>query len=130
MNKKPCAILVVDDDPAIRAMMVDILDLEGYMAYTARNGQEALEKIRQAGDQERYLLFLDLMMPVMDGRELCAHLNADPELRARHVIVLMSALDRLQQAGALNVDATMPKPFMIDDMMRIIQTYCEQDTLV
>lgn len=119
---KPREILVVDDEPVIRDMMVDIFALEGYPIQVARNGREALEKLR-AG--KSYLVFLDLMMPVMDGREVCMQLNADPQLRQRHVIIVMSALDNLAQAASLNVDATMPKPFSVDDVIDVIQPYIE-----
>ncbi len=117
---KPHKVLVVDDDPAIRNMMVDILDFEGYAIQIARNGREALEKLR--GD-ESYLVFLDLMMPIVDGREVCRQLNADPQLRNRHIIVLMSAMDNLDQTVSLNVDVTMPKPFVVDDVIRTLQPY-------
>lgn len=119
-------ILVVDDDPIIRDMMVDIFDIEGYAISVARNGHEALEKLRSG---ERYLVFLDLMMPLVDGREVCLQLDANPQVRARHFIVLMSAMDNLEQeqdqAPFLNVDAMMPKPFVVDDIMRIIEPYIE-----
>ena len=111
---------MVDDDPIIRDMMVDILSFENYPIDVARNGQEALDLLRNT---EGYLVFLDLMMPVMDGRAVCQQFNADPELRKRHIIVIMSALDNLEQAAALNVDATMPKPFSVDDVMQAIKPF-------
>src|SRR5438270_12847563 len=90
-NNKTRKILVVDDDPIIRDMMVDILNLEGYTIDTARHGLEAMEILR---GEESYLVFLDVMMPVLDGKEVCAILEAEPDLRDRHVIVLMSAVDK------------------------------------
>ncbi len=113
----PRSILVVDDDPVIRDMMVDILELEGYTVRLARNGLDALDILR--GD-EPYLVFLDLMMPVLNGKELCQILDVEPEIRARHSIVLMSAMDKMDEALTLNVDALMPKPFSVDDVVRII----------
>jgi len=113
----PRNILVVDDDPVIRDMMVDILELEGYTVRLARNGLDALDILR--GD-EPYLVFLDLMMPVLNGKELCQILDVEPELRARHIIVLMSAMDKMDEALTLNVDALMPKPFSVDDVVGII----------
>jgi CheY-like chemotaxis protein len=122
MNLKPHKILVVDDDPIIRDMMVDILDLEGYPVQVARNGLQALEVLQ--GD-ENYLVFLDLLMPVMSGKEVCLALDTEPAIRRRHVIVLISALDRLGEATALNVNTIMPKPFSTDDVMRIVETYMQ-----
>ncbi len=125
MNK-PKTILVVDDDPVIRDMMVDILDLEGYIVHVARNGREALDciqSLKDAGDGTGYLVFLDLMMPVMDGQTFCLELMTQPELRAQQVIVVMSAMDQLSQVDSLNVDAIMPKPFVMDDILNIIHQY-------
>lgn len=119
----PKKILVVDDEAVIRDMMVDILDLEGYPVEVARNGREALDKVRTARPQTGYLIFLDLMMPVMDGHEFCRLLSEDASVRQQHVIVIMSALDQLLQAKSLHADQAMPKPFQMEDVMQIIQTY-------
>jgi len=119
-NIKPYKVLVVDDDPVIRDMMGDIFELEGYTIEVARNGREALEKLRGKGS---YLVFLDLMMPVVSGQEVCEQLSTDPQVRNRHVIILMSALDNLAQATLLKVDAIMPKPFVVEDVVRVIQPY-------
>ena len=116
----PRKLLVVDDDPIIRDMMVDILEFEGYTVHTARNGQEALKLLR---GEEPYLVFLDLMMPVMSGEELCTHLQSEPEVRRQHVIVLMSALDRLEEAGSLKADAIMSKPFVVEDALNVIAPF-------
>ncbi len=118
MSSRPHSILVVDDDAIIRDMMVDIL--EGYSVTTARNGREALDKLSSG---EGYLVFLDLMMPVMTGEELCQRLNAEPQLRALHKIVLMSAADQLAHAKALGVDATMRKPFAFEKVMGMVEKY-------
>lgn len=113
-------ILVVDDDPVIRDMMADILEFEGYTISIARNGSEALQLLR-SGDG--YLVFLDIMMPVMSGKELCMLIEADPQLRKRHKIILMSALDNLEEAATLDVDAILQKPFEVDDLIEILEPY-------
>lgn len=121
--KKAERILVVDDDPVIRDMMVDMLDLEGYAVEVARNGRDALAHLRNDADHASYLIFLDLMMPVMDGRAFCQALVNDPDQQQRHVIVLMSAIDNLPEAAALGIDAAMPKPFVVEDVLRIMQPH-------
>jgi len=118
MSNIPRSILVVDDDPIIRDMMVDIFSFEEYPIVVARNGREALEKLR---GKESYLVFLDLMMPIMDGREFCQHFSADPSLRNRHKIVIMSAMDKMSEAASLPTHGTLPKPFSVDDVMRVMQ---------
>ena len=120
MSTNPRPVLVVDDDPIIRDMMVDILSFEGYSIQVARNGPEALEKLSK--DQD-YLVFLDMLMPGMDGREVCYRLAAQPRLRQRHVIIVMSALDNLAETEKLNADAIMPKPFAVEDILRTIEPF-------
>ena len=121
-NNKPLKVLVVDDDAIIRDMMIDILDFEGYTVRTARHGLEALEMLR--GDED-YLVFLDLMMPVLNGQEVCTILKAEPELRRRHILVLMSAMDTLAEFPSIidDVDTTMPKPFSVDDVLGTLEPY-------
>ena len=122
---KPRKVLVVDDDPIIRDMMIDILSFEGYDIETARHGIEALEILR---GEESYLVFLDVMMPILDGKQVCEILEAEPQLRSRHVIVLMSAVDKLVEVSSLvNADATMPKPFFVDDVVRIVEPFLQHD---
>jgi len=119
-NNQTRKILVVDDDPVIRDMMADILEFEGYTISVARNGSEALQILRNG---EAYLVFLDIMMPVMSGRELCTLIETDPHLRERHRIILMSAMDNLEEAATLEVDAILQKPFEVDDVIDILEPY-------
>ena len=126
MNIKSYKILVVDDDPIIRDMMIDILSLEGYPVEVARNGREALEKLH---GNANYLVFLDLMMPGINGSDVCLQLYAEPQIRKQHIIVIMSALDNLAQARALGADGTMSKPFLVEDVLRVMQPYMGDPTL-
>ncbi len=120
-HSKPRKVLIVDDDPIIRDMMIDILDFEGYPIRAARHGLEALEILR---GEDNYLVFLDFLMPGLNGKEICDILAAEPRLQNRHVIILMSALDTLAEASAIcNIDATLPKPFSVDDVVNIIQPF-------
>ena len=119
-NNQTRKILVVDDDPVIRDMMADILEFEGYSISIARNGLEALQLLRS---DEEYLVFLDILMPVMSGKELCALIETEPHMRERHIIILMSALDNLEEAATLDVDAILQKPFVVDDVIDILDPY-------
>ena len=119
-NNQTRKILVVDDDPVIRDMMADILEFEGYSISIARNGYEALQLLRSG---EEYLVFLDIMMPVMSGKELCALIEREPYMRERHRIILMSALDNLEEAATLDVDAILQKPFVVDDVIEVLGPY-------
>ena len=63
------------------------------------------------------------MMPTMDGHEFCQRLDALPDVRNRHILILMSAMDKMDEAQQLHVDAIMPKPFVVDDVLRAIEPY-------
>jgi CheY-like chemotaxis protein len=117
---KPAKVLVVDDDPVLRDMMVDMLDFEGYPIQVVRNGNEALNILRSEGN---FLVFLDLMMPGLSGRDICTILDAEPQVRNRHVIVLMTAMDKLDEAQSLHVEKFIFKPFVVEDVMHVIGQY-------
>lgn len=115
-------VLVVDDDPIIRDMMVDMLEYEGYSLRVARNGLEALKVLR---GNESYLVLLDVMMPTMGGKEVCEQLEAEPATRQRHKIFLMSALDKLEEVTSCKVDGIITKPFVVDDVLTVLEGHQE-----
>jgi CheY-like chemotaxis protein len=122
LNGNTPKVLVVDDDPIIRDMMVDMLEFEGYSLRVARNGSEALKTLR--GDED-YLVFLDVMMPGMSGKEVIEQLQADPATRQRHKIFLMSALDKLEEVTSYKVEGIITKPFVVDDVLRVLDGHME-----
>ena len=117
-NSKP-TILIVDDDPAIRKMLAEVLKLEGYPYETAANGQEALEALAKSGPR---VVLLDLLMPILDGRGVMNELRASPELRAKHRVVLVSALSNLDTARDLEADSTLAKPFTAVQLLNVIES--------
>ena len=83
--RPPCPILVVDDDPANRASMRKILEKQGWRVTEVENGEvglAAMEKERPS------LIFLDLMMPVMDGFTFADRVRAHPEWRSIPIVVV------------------------------------------
>ncbi|HEY7358556.1 MAG TPA: response regulator [Ktedonobacterales bacterium] len=113
-------VLIVDDDAAIRKMLVDALSLEGLQTETARDGREALALLE---DGKRRIVLLDLMMPIMDGWELCRHLTERPALRQHLSIILMSAGEKLDQARDLQVEGYLAKPFDIDHLLDCLEPF-------
>ena len=63
------------------------------------------------------------MMPNIDGREVCERLDADPHVRGRHAIILMSALDRLSEVTSCKVEGIIPKPFVVEDVLDVMERY-------
>jgi CheY-like chemotaxis protein len=97
-------ILVVDDESSMRFLLRMILESAGYEVVEAPHGAAALERAKESPPD---LVVTDLMMPVMNGRDLVGRLRADPET-ARIPILLISANPRADVAA---VDAIVGKPF-------------------
>jgi CheY-like chemotaxis protein len=111
-------ILVVDDDPAIRDVVADILEICEYRVVTAVNGAEALEKIRQ---EPPAAILLDLMMPVMNGWDfLRACRNEQPCSRVP-IVVMSAARDASDVATDLGAQGFLPKPFELDAVLSVVE---------
>ncbi|HEX6036032.1 MAG TPA: response regulator [Anaerolineales bacterium] len=82
-------MLIVDDDPTAREALVAILEGEGYELEQAKDGIQALQLLKQLQPD---LILLDVMMPAMDGFEVCRRIRATPPL-AEVPIILLTALD-------------------------------------
>lgn len=76
MNFMAKRILVVEDNPSVNRLVCYILEREGYQVLSASNGMEGL---RIAREEKPDLLVLDVMLPGLDGFELCHRLRADPQ---------------------------------------------------
>ena len=104
-------VLVVDDEPAIRALVAKIVERAGHPVDTARDGAEAIEKL----DQTNYaVIVLDLMMPNIDGYGLIQHLKG--RQGAKPAVIVVSAGDSasLRQLDGALVHSILRKPFDID----------------
>jgi CheY-like chemotaxis protein len=107
-------VLVVDDEVTLRDMITMVLEDAGHTAVTASNGAEALEVLAREGAD---VVLMDIMMPVLDGREALAHIRAHPELR--HVaVVLMSAADPPPLDKA--VSGFLTKPFRLVELLEVV----------
>jgi CheY-like chemotaxis protein len=108
-------ILIVDDDPDIRKMLTETLRLEGYPYETATNGREGLDLLRRANGS--WVVLLDLLMPVLTGREFMTELRANPAERARHKVIFISANHNLEDHRDLAPDAVLAKPFTVTQLL-------------
>jgi two-component system chemotaxis response regulator CheY len=116
-------VLVVDDDEAIRDLLDDVLELEGYEARCAADGEAALVA---ASDWTPDVIVLDLMMPKMDGWQFREAQLALPHLRNIPVVVI-SASQRARDAYAeLGAAAVIAKPFDLDDLIGTIGRLASQ----
>jgi DNA-binding response OmpR family regulator len=103
-------VLLVDDDAVIVRLLEVNFRLEGYAIETATRGEEALEK---AGSNRPDLIVLDVMMPGIDGWEVCRRLREDPTLADVPVIFLSARAqeDDRERGRALGVVDYLTKPF-------------------
>lgn len=110
MEKK---LLIVDDEPHIRMLIeqtLEELEDEGVNFLTAENGEQALEIIQSENPQ---LVFLDVMMPKMNGMEVCRRVKKELELKNIFIVLLTAKgqeLDR-QRGQEVGADLYMTKPF-------------------
>ncbi len=113
-------VLIVDDDPVILRLLQVNFRLEDYEVDTASRGDEALAK---AKGNRPDIVVLDVMMPGIDGWEVCRQLKEDPNLRDVPVIFLSArAQDEDQQRGyALGVVEYVTKPFDPAQLVDIVR---------
>ncbi|MBE0697567.1 MAG: response regulator, partial [Anaerolineaceae bacterium] len=103
-------ILIVDDELAGREALEGVLFLEGYHLLFAENGKESCEK---AADFKPYVVLLDVMMPKMDGYEVCRTMRADPLLKEIPILLITALDDRASRLRGIEsgADDFISKPF-------------------
>jgi len=95
-------VLIADDEPDIVEILRYNLEKEGYEVVTAKNGDEALDKARQAQPQ---LIVLDMMMPKKSGMEVCEILRAQPQYRDVLIMFLTALSDEATQIKGFGTGA-------------------------
>lgn len=115
-------IVVIDDDPGVRTLLQDCLELDGFIVRTAPDGAEGLALVT---DKQPSCVVLDVMMPQLDGHSVLRL------LRERHglnlpVIMLTAASDddQVWQAWSGGIDCFMAKPFDMDALLQHVHTLC------
>jgi CheY-like chemotaxis protein len=109
----------VDDDEGIRETMQFALEMRGYRAVTAVNGKDGLERLPHI--PRPCLILLDLMMPVMDGRDFVRALERDPALKDIPVVVV-TAFGELSES--IDVRSVIAKPVPLKVLYETVQQYC------
>ena len=109
-------ILVVEDEPDIRQLIVFHLANEGFRCRTAASGVDALREVKTRVPD---LLLLDLMLPGLDGREVCRRLRADDATAALPIIMLTARADEVDRVVGLEVGADdyVVKPFSTKELV-------------
>lgn len=125
MNEKK-RILVVDDEPDFASIIEGNLKREGYEVEVAYDGVEALEKVKKSPPDA---IVLDVMMPEMDGYEVCAKLKKDENYADIPIVMLTAVADhvtstRYSHADGMGMEADdyLPKPASAEDIIDSIKS--------
>lgn len=119
-DPRPPAILVVEDDPAVREAVQDALELRGFRVFAASNGYEALSFLH--GDERPSLIVLDLVMPVMSGKEFLEAKAGEPAIADVPVVVLSAVADLPALARDRRLAGALRKPVTLDQLLNVIDT--------
>jgi DNA-binding response OmpR family regulator len=124
MNRK---VLVVDDDPSVRKLLNQTLELEGYTVSTASDGEEALEELPTSKPD---VVVLDVMMPKLNGLDVLDRIRRNPETSTLPVILLTakSSKEDVWEGWQRGVDYYMTKPFDVEELLRFIEYVLEDET--
>jgi CheY-like chemotaxis protein len=115
MPERP--ILVIDDDPAIRATVAEILMSEGYAVATATNGADGLHSLEKI---DPALVLLDMRMPIMDGWGFARAIQA----RGIDIpiLVMTAAQDARRWAHEIGAEGYIAKPFDVSALLNAVET--------
>jgi CheY-like chemotaxis protein len=120
-SAQPAAVLVVEDDPSIREMMVLMLDLEAFAPIPASNAADALAVLRTGASVS--VILLDLMMPVMDGWAFLEAQRADSRLAS--IPVVITTAGTLGTTRELCADAVFFKPIDFGRLIACVRDLAE-----
>jgi len=110
-------VLVVDDEPAIRALVAKIIQRAGHDVDTARDGAEAIEKLAVTSYA---VIVLDLMMPNVDGYALIRHVKDQGTTRPAIIVISAGDSASLRQLDPSMVHSILRKPFDIDVLGELV----------
>jgi DNA-binding NarL/FixJ family response regulator len=125
----PLFILVAEDDPAIRLLINDYLELNGYSVITAENGEQALSMLEK---YHPHLLISDIKMPYKNGYELITNIRRLPQYRLLPVILLSEYSETTARIHGYQVgcDMYLPKPFEMEELGAIIRNLLERSQAI
>ena len=115
MISQPSTILVVDDEPLIRDVLVEVLRDQGYVVVTANDGLSALEMVRQATPA---LVLMDVMMPRLDGRAALRAMR-DHGSSDDVPVILMSAMAKPADLDS-EITAFLRKPVDLQQLLALV----------
>jgi CheY-like chemotaxis protein len=116
-------IFVVEDDDAIRNLCVEVLEVEGFKVDAYANGKEAIAALEK--HSEPCLILLDMMMPVMNGRDFMSAFAQRPHTLVPIPVYLVSASALEGEGKQMGCYGFLKKPFSIDALLAIVHSHCK-----
>ena len=114
------SVLVVDDHPAIRSTMLDILNEEGFVAEQAINGQEALQKCE---DKDYDFVLMDMQMPDLNGVQVLSRIRENKPTSSKFIFFSAYSVPELEeQAIKLGIYAFLRKPIKVEKILDLIRS--------
>jgi CheY-like chemotaxis protein len=128
MSEQGCGrtVLVVEDDTDIREAIAEVLADGDYRTLCAANGADALTELR-AAQRQPCVILLDVMMPIMDGREFRAQQVRDAALRNIPVVVLSAHAHADADATQMDAAGFLAKPVDLHVLLRTVEQFCARD---
>ncbi|HEV3232632.1 MAG TPA: response regulator [Candidatus Dormibacteraeota bacterium] len=111
-------VLLVDDDPQLTHVVSMFFEIEGYAVLVARGGRQALDILTQTRPD---IVLLDLMMPDVDGLEVCRQIRADPRMKDLPVAVFTAAEMRQEELMGAGADSFIVKPYSLDGLKKVVE---------
>ena len=116
-DERSASLLVVDDDPDIRLLVLNVLTDEGWEVRGTETGTEALQLLQIWRPD---VILLDVVLPVMSARSFRTEVDKTEAFRDIPIIVMSGVADLRQTAGALRAAAALRKPFPVEELVRVI----------
>ena len=113
--KKNIKVLIVDDEPNILLSLEFLMKKEGFIVFIARDGEEAFEIIKR---EHPKIVFLDTMMPKVDGYELCKFIKGRHDSKETKVVFLNAKSKEKDNTCSIGADLYIPKPFSTRDLVK------------
>ncbi len=122
MTRPQPLVLLVEDEPAQRAVLSYNLEAEGFSVQTADNGEDAMLLIAESPPD---LILLDWMMPHVSGIEVCRRLRARPETRGIPIIMLSARSEEMDKVRGLETGADdyVIKPYSVAELMARLRAH-------
>ena len=113
-------VLIIEDEPSLVEVLSYNLEKEGFEVLTASNGRDGLERARSALPD---LVILDLMLPLIDGLQVCSQLRSDPKTQNIRVLMLTARSEETDEVVGFNVGADdyVTKPFKVRPLIHRIK---------